>query len=629
MRGLRDELYALLQEHRRGGELDRDTALGDARTAAREPPRGASRVALAAAFVLPALFLASMGYARRWVTEDAFINLRVVQHILAGHGPVFNIGERVEGFTSPLWVALLAAWGTLGGSPPVGCVVLGLLLSVGGLLLAQQGAWSLASRLIGGSDGELPRPQDRRLAFPLGAAMFVSVPVVWDFTTSGLESGLVLAWLGGAYWLLARRRPMTVRGARIAAFAIGCGPLVRPDLVLFSMGLGAALAVVVRGASDRRFVRRDWIGLAIIAATMPLGYQVFRMGFFAALVPNTALAKEASAAYWSQGWRYTVDFVGPYVLWVPLLVALVWAIDLLRSARRREDLPSAAVVLAPMLSALAHWLYVTRMGGDFMHGRLLLPSLFGFLLPLATVAFTARPFLGWRAVTLTALAGWAVVSALWLRVPYAGQATLGPWGITDERGFYSYYMKTANPTFGEYARHPAVEQYRRRLLSYDRAVLLSFDRREMERASSLAAWVPPSTRLVLGLGNIGILGYFAGPDVHVVDQLGLTDPIGARVLLTERGRPGHEKFLPDAWIVARFANPEAVKGRFPAAPEAARALQCGELALLLRAVGSPLSLSRFFANVRAAWPLHRLRIPADPAAARDRFCTPAASRSRP
>jgi len=44
-----------------------------------EYPRDASRVAGAVAWMLPALFLASMGYARRWVTEDAFIDLRVVQ----------------------------------------------------------------------------------------------------------------------------------------------------------------------------------------------------------------------------------------------------------------------------------------------------------------------------------------------------------------------------------------------------------------------------------------------------------------------------------------------------------------------------------------------------------------------
>src|SRR3712207_8045404 len=37
----------------------------------------------------------------------SFINFRVVDHLLAGHGPVWNEGERIEIGTSTLWLALL------------------------------------------------------------------------------------------------------------------------------------------------------------------------------------------------------------------------------------------------------------------------------------------------------------------------------------------------------------------------------------------------------------------------------------------------------------------------------------------------------------------------------------------
>ena len=37
-----------------------------------------------------------------WITEDAFINFRVIENFLSGEGPVWNIGERVQVFTSPL-----------------------------------------------------------------------------------------------------------------------------------------------------------------------------------------------------------------------------------------------------------------------------------------------------------------------------------------------------------------------------------------------------------------------------------------------------------------------------------------------------------------------------------------------
>ena len=42
-----------------------------------------------------------------WTFDDGFIYFRTVDQILAGNGPVFNTGERVESFTSPLWLLIL------------------------------------------------------------------------------------------------------------------------------------------------------------------------------------------------------------------------------------------------------------------------------------------------------------------------------------------------------------------------------------------------------------------------------------------------------------------------------------------------------------------------------------------
>ena len=38
-----------------------------------------------------------------WVGDDALINVRTALNMQVGSGPVFNIGERVQGYTSPLW----------------------------------------------------------------------------------------------------------------------------------------------------------------------------------------------------------------------------------------------------------------------------------------------------------------------------------------------------------------------------------------------------------------------------------------------------------------------------------------------------------------------------------------------
>ena len=43
-----------------------------------------------------------------WVTEDAYITFRVIDNLNAGYGLVWNLGERVQVFTHPLWLFLLS-----------------------------------------------------------------------------------------------------------------------------------------------------------------------------------------------------------------------------------------------------------------------------------------------------------------------------------------------------------------------------------------------------------------------------------------------------------------------------------------------------------------------------------------
>src|SRR3954470_22006799 len=67
------------------------------------------RVAAAAPMWLPASMILVGGWSHRWMDEDAFINFRIVDQIFAGHGPVFNAGERIEASTSSLWLVVLVA----------------------------------------------------------------------------------------------------------------------------------------------------------------------------------------------------------------------------------------------------------------------------------------------------------------------------------------------------------------------------------------------------------------------------------------------------------------------------------------------------------------------------------------
>ncbi len=481
-------------------------------------------------------------------------------------------------------------------------------------------------------------------ALPLGALVVVALAAYWDFATSGLETGLIIAWLGISALALTRipvvpGDPNRAAGNSVrvwpAALLFGLGPLVRPDLAIPAGAFLAALVLVV----GRRPLRTA--ALAATAAALPAAYQVFRMGYFAVLVPNTAIAKEASAARWDQGLRYLVDFAGPYWLWLPLAaLACCWLVDagaLLRPSLRKRA--AAALAVLPALGGVLHALYVIRVGGDFMHARLLLPSLFAVLLPVMAVPVRLR-HVGRHSLAPSLLAAavvvpWALVCALWLRPPYHAVGNgVGPQGIADERWFYVQFSGHPHPvTLADYDRADwkRAGDALRLLAERERVVLpvpaeVSETVTEEQRRLLPAHWVP--ARVVLSTKSIGLLGYAAGPRVHVVDRLGLADPIAARLRLARRGRPGHEKELPAEWVVARFVAPEALHGGpetaglEPAVQAAGAALQCGALEDLLQAVQAPLTPERFGRNVLAAWRLTALRLPSNPVAARAELCAP-------
>jgi hypothetical protein len=73
-----------------------------------------------------------------FLADDAFISFRYARHLADGLGLVWNPGERVEGYTNFLWVALLAGGMLAGASPEVLSVILGIASGVAllGMLVA-------------------------------------------------------------------------------------------------------------------------------------------------------------------------------------------------------------------------------------------------------------------------------------------------------------------------------------------------------------------------------------------------------------------------------------------------------------------------------------------------------------
>ena len=67
---------------------------------------------------------------RRWIADDGLIVLRTVRNLLAGNGPVFNQGERVEANTSAVWTYLMYVGSAVGRPLRMEYVALALALGL-------------------------------------------------------------------------------------------------------------------------------------------------------------------------------------------------------------------------------------------------------------------------------------------------------------------------------------------------------------------------------------------------------------------------------------------------------------------------------------------------------------------
>ena len=127
---------------------------------------------------------------------------------------------------------------------------------------------------------------------PCGTIVVLGIAAMWDFTTSGLEFGVTLAWLGGLMWVLGRWGTDDRRLTVGEAVLVGLGPLVRPDTTVYTLTV-LVLVLVLRWRVESWRDRGVVLGAAL---ALPVLYELFRMAYFASLVPNTALAKGADVS---------------------------------------------------------------------------------------------------------------------------------------------------------------------------------------------------------------------------------------------------------------------------------------------------------------------------------------------
>ncbi|SUA74963.1 Uncharacterised protein [Nocardia otitidiscaviarum] len=593
--------------------------------------------------MLAATLFAVGGWQRRWIADDGLIVLRTVRNLLAGNGPVFNAGERVETNTSTAWTYIVwfFSWLTQIRLEYV-VLAIALTLSVGAIVFAMLGA----ARLWGGPGSVL--------LLPAGAFVYIAVPPARDYATSGLESSLVIFWLALLWWWMIRwSQAERVRLANFfgLVFTAGLAPLIRPEMTL--VGALALLMIFCAPLPRTRLRPIVFRGLIVaVAGLLPVGYQIWRMGYYGLPYPNTAVAKDAGGAKWGQGFVYLWNLLGPYWLLLPLALLLILGVVAWRTvapSRYAPAVPDAgsatgvrarlhrlsvrlrtpgAVVALVLVSGILLALYQIRVGGDFMHGRVLLPQLFLLLLPVMVIPVRAPR---WNPAGETALrrVDWAfvVIVAAWIGTVgwalFACNTTaiksgtkIDSSGIVDERVYYVLNTGHDHPIRAEdYLDYPRMRAMVNDIANSPNGGLLL-------NSPSFMFWYiapPPQPIPEGGAGhtvfflNLGMTSMNVPLDVRVIDQMGLAYPLAAHTERLVDGRIGHDKNLYPDWVIVDAGMVD----KKPWMPwyldekwvtQARTAMSCPDTVALLISSREPLTFERFRHNLKHALDFASYRI---------------------
>ena len=438
-----------------------------------------------------------------WLCDDAYITFRTVDNFINGFGLRWNIAERVQSYTHPLWMLVLSLCSFVTREFYLTPMILSIALSFVAVFV-------LARKAGGGV-----------ISAALGVFVLVLSKAFVDYSTSGLENPLT-------YLILILFFISSMKGGfdekhLLQLSVLAClGVLNRMDTgLLFAPTLAYALL---------RFGRMKGIGIMLAGFIPFFTWELFSLIYYGYLVPNTAFAKMNTgirrAEYLAQGINYFRNSIARDPL---TLAAIAYALVMVGVCRARQFFWHAAGIMLYLG-------YIVWIGGDFMSGRFFAaPLVLAVAMLVAKNFFLPGRYLAAGAV-IVAILGFSVPTATILSGTDYGRDMKSPLdenGITSERQFYFSITGLINDI-------PLHEKPKAPIIDI------------VKRASRL------KTPLFI-YGAVGFAGFFLGPSVYYLDYLALGDPLLSHLpMVTED--PLYEQFYeellgkkcPQKWRIGHF-----------------------------------------------------------------------------
>jgi len=317
--------------------------------------------------VAAAVLAAYMLYMGPLYRDDTFISFRYARNLVAGHGLVYNVGERVEGYTNFLWTMFAAAAIAAGHKPETAALAAARLAALVSVALT----YVVARRHLGAP---------RFFAFA-GAALVAANGSFASEAEGAMETALFAALIVGGV-LLALDEDARPRRIYWSSVVWAAAALTRPEgVMVFVLVSGYRLAWPAPAHRGRRRALAARLVAPFVLIYAP--YYVWRFAYYGYPFPNTFYAKVGAS--WATVGR-GLDYVGRFAWkFTPVLFALP-LLGLADGARRRNY--GLLIVVA-----YAYLLYVVAVGGDYLEQERFVIYIFPLL---ATAGAAAAGWLGRR-----------------------------------------------------------------------------------------------------------------------------------------------------------------------------------------------------------------------------------------
>ena len=454
------------------------------------------------AFAVASCLFTLVFFANAWVGDDAYITFRTIDNFVNGYGLRWNVIERVQTYTHPLWLIVCSVPYYFTHEVYYTVILVSYVVCLSTLLVYQFSV-------------ETSRPWT-------GAVVVLALlasKTFMDYSSSGLENGLS-ALLGVSFVVTAARADRDITSPLSVPLGIaGLAALSRLDTLLIYIVACALLIVRRRGLPARLLVRDVVLGMSPVIL-----WCLFSLVYYGFVFPNTAYAKALVsgvplASRLKQGFAYLLFTA----LWDPIVpvMMLVFFYVAIRSR--------SALTLAVAAGVVMYAAYVVAVAASSSTMGLRFFSVV-FVVAVATTLLAIELF---EALTIG-----AVAVVFMVVVPLSPVRTLG------------CRWSAAEPPLGW--KTSAILDIRA-LGCRDGAALANFQRNtrlpDHPWFKSGLEFRQTDERVHLGgpggLPAMGYFGYSAGPGKVIVDPFGLTDPLLARLPAT----------VTPAWLPGEISRP--------------------------------------------------------------------------